>query len=104
MSLSNLASLGSFVSGVAVLVSLVFLYFQLRQVNAQVRQSEKNQQALIKQGHTNRIVDIDLRLSDASVAEAGFKVRSRSDDLTAVHVRQFLAVANAYFVHCEEAF
>jgi hypothetical protein len=41
MSLSDLASLGSFVSGVAVLVSLVFLYFQLRQMNAQVLQTEK---------------------------------------------------------------
>lgn len=34
MSRSDLASLGSFVSGFAVLVSLVFLYFQLRQMNS----------------------------------------------------------------------
>jgi hypothetical protein len=48
MSLSDLAALGSFVSGVAVLVSLVFLYFQLRQVGAQVQQAERNQQAMIQ--------------------------------------------------------
>jgi hypothetical protein len=42
MSLSDLASLGSFVSGAAVLVSPVFLYFQLRQLSGQVKQAEKN--------------------------------------------------------------
>ena len=49
MSLSDLASLGSFVSGVAVLVSLVFLYFQLGNLNRQVTQAEKNQRAAIHQ-------------------------------------------------------
>jgi hypothetical protein len=49
MSLSDLASLGSFVSGFAVLVSLVFLYFQLRQLGAQINQAEKNQRAAIHQ-------------------------------------------------------
>jgi hypothetical protein len=39
MSLSDLAALGSFVSGLGVLVSLVFLYFQLRQIGVQVKQA-----------------------------------------------------------------
>ena len=43
MSLSDLASLGSFVSGVAVLISLIYLALQ-------VRQTEKNQQSLMQQG------------------------------------------------------
>jgi hypothetical protein len=37
MTLSDLAALGSFVSGLAVLVSLIFLWFQLRQMNEQIR-------------------------------------------------------------------
>ena len=41
MSLSQLAEIGSFVSGVAILASLIFLYFQLRQINKQVKQAEK---------------------------------------------------------------
>lgn len=49
MSLSDLAALGSFISGLGVLVSLVFLYFQLRQIGVQVKQTEKNQRALISQ-------------------------------------------------------
>jgi hypothetical protein len=52
MSLSDLASLGSFVSGFAVLISLIFLYFQLRQVNRQVRQAEINQRSLVGQTRT----------------------------------------------------
>ena len=56
MTLSDLASLGSFVSGVAVLVSLVFLYFQLRQIGAQMKQAEKNQRAMMTQGAVGRSV------------------------------------------------
>jgi hypothetical protein len=58
MSLSDLASLGSFVSGLAVLVSLMFLYFQLKQVNRQVRQTEINQRAFMNQGFTTRTIEI----------------------------------------------
>ena len=57
MNLSDLAALGSFVSGLAVLVSLVFLYFQLRQLNAQVQQSETNQRALLNQGVATRVTE-----------------------------------------------
>jgi len=57
MTLSDLAALGSFISGFAVLISLIFLYFQLRQVSEQVRQSEKNQRALMNQGSITRVVD-----------------------------------------------
>jgi len=56
MTLSDLASLGSFVSGVAVLVSLAFLYFQLRQIGAQMKQAEKNQRAMMTQGAVGRSV------------------------------------------------
>jgi flagellar biosynthesis/type III secretory pathway M-ring protein FliF/YscJ len=54
MSLSDLAALGSFISGVAVLASLVFLFFQMRQMTEQVRQSERNQRALMQQGRSMR--------------------------------------------------
>ena len=70
MSLSDLAALGSFINGLAVLVSLVFLYFQLKQIGAQVKQAEKNQQATIRQGRTARLVEILTRGTDPSVAEA----------------------------------
>lgn len=50
MSLSDLASLGSFVSGFAVLVSLVYLALQ-------VRQAEKNQRAVLNHGYITRVTD-----------------------------------------------
>lgn len=43
MSLSDLASIGTLVGGVAVLISLVYL-------SLQIRQTERNQRALINQG------------------------------------------------------
>src|SRR5215469_1497977 len=64
MPLSDLASLGSFVSGVAVLISLVFLYFQVRQVTAQVRQAERNQQASIRHTRVSRSVQLQLEISE----------------------------------------
>ena len=50
MSLSDLASIGSFVSGVAALVSLVYHAIQ-------VRQAEKNQRAVLNHGYMTRVAD-----------------------------------------------
>ena len=62
MSLSDLASISGIVSGLAVLVSLIFLYFQLHQINEQVKQAEKNQRASLNQGFVTRTTD-NLRAS-----------------------------------------
>src|SRR5262249_41349000 len=73
MSLPDLASLGSFVSGIAVLASLGFLFFQMRQMTEQVRQSEKNQRAIIHQGRIAQSSDQLYRLADPTLARANFK-------------------------------
>jgi hypothetical protein len=57
MSLTDLASIGSFVSGVAVLASLVFLYIQLRQLRAQLAQAEVNQREMINEASATRLSD-----------------------------------------------
>jgi len=62
MSLSDLASISGIVSGLAVLASLVLLYFQLRQLNEQMKQAEKNQRASLNHGFLNRITE-NLRSS-----------------------------------------
>ena len=102
MSLSDLASLGSFVSGFAVLVSLVVLYFQLTQLNAQVRQTEKNQQAVIRQARSTRTVDIVLTGTEHSFAEAWAKVRS--GELSASGLNQLNSYWRATFYNWEDAF
>src|SRR5215469_14534496 len=48
MSLSDLASLGSFVSGAAVLISLIYVGYQ-------IRQASKHQRALMNQGYFARV-------------------------------------------------
>jgi hypothetical protein len=105
MSLSDLAALGSFISGFAVLISLIFLYFQLRQIGQQVAQAERNQQASIQQTRTNRLVDLYLRAAaDSSLSEAIGRALAGSDDLTANQWRQFIAFSRASFLSGEDAF
>jgi hypothetical protein len=60
MSLSELAEIGSLISGVSIMTSVILLYFQLRQINRQVKQTQKNQQSAIRQGRATRTVGIVL--------------------------------------------
>ena len=104
MSLSDLASLGSFVSGLAVLVSLGFLYFQVRQVTRQVRQAERNQRATIAQGRASRTVDAILRQTEPSMATAFLKAFAGAADLTATELQQFVVFVRAFLVNSEDTF
>ena len=104
MSLSDLASLGSFVSGLAVLVSLVFLFFQLRQLNRQVRQAEKNQQAAIRQGRANQAAIINTGGADPSGSEALVRVARGEEDISATILRQSQQFWLAGFVLWEDSF
>ena len=56
MSLSDLSSIGSFISGLAVVTTLLFLLIQ-------VRQTEKNQRALLNQGALSRATDTAMWMS-----------------------------------------
>ncbi len=62
MSLSDLASIGSFLSGVAVVVSFAFLALQMRQANA-------NQKSLMQQGRSARTVDMLMKMSEPGLSE-----------------------------------
>src|SRR5579871_2455733 len=83
MSLSDLASLGSFVSGVAVLVSLVFLYFQLRQVSSQVKQAEKNQRAVLNHGYITRVTEYLRWYAESPINELRARVIAGDTSFTA---------------------
>jgi hypothetical protein len=104
MSLSDLASLGSFVSGFSVLVSLIFLYFQLRQVTVQVKLAEKSQQALIRQNRATRVVDINLRWAEPSLVDAMTKGQGGQDDLTVRELAQFRTNCMAMFFNIEDSY
>ena len=88
MSLSDLAAVGSFVSGVAVLISLVFLYFQLRQLNAQAIQSERNQRALMNQGVVARTVELVQWMAQPPFNELTVKIASGHEDFSLGELNQ----------------
>ena len=104
MSLSDLASLGSFVSGVAVLVSLVFLYFQLRQIGAQVAQAEKNQRASMRAERASRTIAIIQPLLEPSAAEAMYKGMAAEEHMSGTEVAQFSLFCLSRFHNLEDAF
>jgi hypothetical protein len=103
MSLSDLASVGSFVSGVAVLASLVFLYFQVRQVNQQVRQAEKNQKALVMQARTALLAEVPLRLAESDMATT-FVKGQRGEHLSLVEFYQFRWANRALLSNAQQSF
>ena len=104
MSLSDLASLGSFVSGIAVLVSLIFLYFQIRQVNQQVRHAEKFQRAQITHSRTTRGIEMQTNFSAPGLAEIVVRARKGATDLAEMELYVFSAYQTALFSHWEDSF
>ncbi len=97
MTLSDLASIGSLASGSAVLVSLVYL-------SLQVRQTDRNQQASIRQGRINRAVEMVTARMVPSVAEAVSSGIDGDRNLTAQQLALFVAYADALFLHAEDTY
>ena len=97
MSLSDLASIASLASGVAVLVSLIYL-------NLQVRQAERIQQSSIRDSRATRIVDIVMGSTEASLAEAIAKCGRGDADASETQVRQYFNYWNARLINTEESF
>jgi hypothetical protein len=97
MSLSDLASLGSFVSGFAVLISLIYLALQ-------VRQTERNQKISIRHSRVSRIVELQLALADPGVADAWVHGSEGPQEITRTELSQFINLCRALFFHFEDSF
>ena len=97
MSLSELASLGSFVSGFAVLVSLVYLALQ-------VRQTERNQRALMQSERATRQGNYLRFLADPLIVSAFAKGRSGAADITIEEYRQYYFIFRAAITNWEDVF
>jgi hypothetical protein len=97
MTLSDLAALGSFVSGFAVLVSLLYLAVELRR-------AERNQRAMIQQGRSARLVDMFLRFSEPDTTRIFFRVARGEPPATQDELAQFNAVFNAQNFSQEDTF
>jgi hypothetical protein len=97
MSLSDLASLGSFVSGFAVLISLIYLALQ-------VRQTKRNQQIAIRHSRATRVVELHLALADVAAADAWLHGSGSPQEITRTEVSQFNNLCRALFFHFEDSF
>jgi hypothetical protein len=97
MSLTGLASLGSFLSAIAVLISLIYL-------SLQVKQAERNQQSSIRAARVTRIVDIMMSLADPSLADAVVKASAGAADVSDVQIHQFSFYCGARFYNAEDSF
>ena len=97
MSLSDLASVGSFVSGFAVLISLIYLALQ-------VRQTKRNQQIAIRHTRATRIVELHLALADLAVASAWLHGSGSPQALTQTELGQYNNLCRALFFHFEDSF
>ena len=81
MTLSDLASIGNFVSGFAVLISLIY-------VAIQIRQTERNQRTILQQGTSDRTVELVRHWSDPHIAAAYVKMLSGDQEFTALEAFQ----------------
>lgn len=98
MTLSDLAALGSFASGVAVLVSLVFLWFQLRQMNEQGRQNLMAVRAAASQAHSaNWHQIIAPIMSSGEMARIWREGHADIETLSEDEKVRFLATCNCFF-------
>jgi hypothetical protein len=97
MSLSDLASLGSFVNGLAVLISLIYL-------SLQVRQTKRNQQIAIRHSRASRIVELQLALANPGVADAWLHGSGSPQEITHIELSQYINLCRALFFHFEDSF
>ncbi len=97
MTLTDLASIGSFASGVAVLLSLIY-------VSVQIRQARRHQQAAIRLGRADRIVEMCFAAGETSAAEAVEKGHAGVADITETQLAQYHWICRGFFYHCEEEF
>jgi len=96
MTLSDLTSLGTFVSSLAVAVTLFFTLLQLRQNDRSIR-------AVTQQTRSGRIVGIAAAMSEPFLAEANVLARQHAA-LTPAQIEAFTRCALAFFWHCEDGF
>jgi hypothetical protein len=88
MSLSDLASLGSFVSGVAVVFSFVFL-------GLQIRQSDRNQRAVLNAQSSSLFAEHLLKLSEPHLANLFWRMMEGETNFTGAEALQLMGIVTA---------
>lgn len=97
MSLSDLAALGSFVSGIAVVISFIFLALQVRQAN-------RNQRSLIQQARTGRNVESLQKMADEPISELLAQAESEPASLSPAKIWSLYGYGAAVFWSYEDSY
>lgn len=97
MSLAELAEIGSFLSGVAVVISFTFLALQ-------VRQSNQNQRSLIQQARTSRNVESLHKMADERISELMVKAETHAANLSPAEVWSLYSFVAAVFWSYEDSY
>ena len=97
MTLADLAALGSLVSGFAVLASLVYL-------SLQVRQTERNQRALMNQGVISRGVSVGIYFTEPNVCNVWTRVLSGETEFAPSEIYQLNMSMRIQLLNLQDAF
>jgi len=97
MTLSDLASIGAFVSGIAVVFSFLFLAMQLRQSN-------RNQKSLMQQGRSQRTVDLLMRMTDPRLNNVLLRAFRADPTMSEADHFAFYSFAAGLFWNYEDSF
>jgi len=95
LTLSDLASIGSFISGIAVLISLVYLTLQIRQNTLAHRASAH-------QSRTNFLKDHMHLIADPGMASVYVRGITGDPNLSAVELSQFFSVMRSWCIGMSE--
>lgn len=95
MTLADLASIGSFISGIAVLISLIYLTLQ-------IRQNTMAHRALAQQSRTNFLKDHLHLVADPGIASVYVRGIAGDPNLTAVELTQFFSVMRSWCIGMSE--
>jgi hypothetical protein len=97
MTLSDLASIGACISSGGTLVSLIYLAIQ-------VADAKKNQEASIRQGRTNRVCDMNMQVTQSSLADAVLKGSAGSNCISETELQQYRFFCRAAFFSFEDSY
>ena len=97
MTLSDVSSIGSLVSGLAVLASLIYL-------SLQVRQTERNQRALMNQGVITRSVEQARWATEPHIADLVRRTASGEGELSEQDIAQLRLLLRSSLIAAQDGY
>jgi len=97
MTLSDLANLGTFISSIAVLVSVIYLALQ-------IRQSARNQRSLIDRGRSQEISEWLRFIASAEISPLVQRGHANEPSMRADERQRYIWCVYPLFLHYEDSF